>query len=72
MHIQVECYSGYRAEERPKRLLIDGRWVDVADIVDRWLTPEYRYFKMLGDDGELYVIRHPVGGNGWELISIKG
>lgn len=72
MRIEVECYSGYRAEERPRLLLIDGRSVEAADIVDRWRTPEHRYFKVLGNDGRLYLIRHPVAGNGWELISING
>jgi hypothetical protein len=72
MRIRVECYSGYRAEERPRRLHIGERQVEAANIVDRWLTPEHRYFKVLGDDGRLYLIRHPVAGNDWELLSING
>jgi hypothetical protein len=72
MRIRVECYSGYRAEERPRRLHIGERQVEVADILARWLTPEYRYFKVLGDDGKPYLIRQPVEGNDWELLSIDG
>jgi hypothetical protein len=72
MRIRVEFYSGYRAEERPRRLYIGEQQVEVADILARWLTPEYRYFEVVGDDWERYLIRCPVAGNGWELILIKG
>ncbi len=72
MRIQVECYSGYKAEERPRRLHIGERQVEVADILARWLTPEHRYFEVVGDDGERYLIRCAVVGNGWELILVKG
>ena len=27
-------------------------------IVDRWLAPDYRYFKVQGDDGSTYILRH--------------
>ncbi len=37
------------------------------DILDQWLAPDHRYFKILGDDNSLYIIRHDVESYEWEL-----
>jgi hypothetical protein len=66
--IRVECYSGYRAEETPKVMHFRGRRVIVAEILDRWLAPDHRYFKFRGDDGSLYIIRHDVVTYEWQMI----
>jgi len=65
--IQVECYSGYRGEETPRRLTLRGRRIEVAELLDRWLGPEHRYFKLRGDDGGIYLIRHDTAEQLWEL-----
>lgn len=67
MDIRVECYEGYRGQERPRRLMFGRRQVAVVEIVDRWLDPEHRYFKVLGDDDGLYIIRYDVPDDRWEL-----
>lgn len=68
MRIRVECYSGYKGEETPRRFYIGPRRVEVAEVLDRWLAPDHSYFKVLGDDGALYIIRHDESGEGeWEL-----
>ena len=38
-HVQVETYSGYKADERPLRVTIDGQTVEVAEVEDRWYSP---------------------------------
>ena len=67
MIIRVECHAGYRGEETPRRFSIGGRRVEVADIIDRWLAPDHRYFKVGGDDGAVYILRHDAGADRWEL-----
>jgi hypothetical protein len=39
----------------------------VAEVLDRWLDPEHRYFKVRGDDDSLYILRHDMGTLQWEL-----
>ncbi len=68
MKINVECYAGYHAEETPHRIKFDGRAVNVIDVIDRWLAPDHRYFKVKGEDGSTYILRHDVGSDGWELV----
>jgi hypothetical protein len=63
----VECYAGYRGEETPRRFSFDGRTIEVAEIIDAWLAPEHRYFKLRGDDGACYILRNDVVNARWEL-----
>ena len=65
--IKVDCYSGYRGEETPRRFWLVDRCVEVVAVLDRWLSPDHRYFKLLGDDGDLYILRHNPHENTWEL-----
>ena len=32
-----------------------------------WLAPDHRYFKFLGSDNGVYIIRHDTSGCFWEL-----
>ncbi len=66
--IRVSCYAGYRGEETPRRFFLNDRQIEVLKIIDRWFTPEHRYFKILGDDDAIYVFRHDISTEQWELI----
>ena len=44
--LRVECYAGHRAETEPRRLHLGQREVAVTQIIDRWLDPRHRYFKL--------------------------
>jgi hypothetical protein len=65
--VRVECYAGHRADAEPRRLHIGGRPVTVTEIIDRWLDPRHRYFKLRGDDGGIYIVRHDTQEGRWDL-----
>jgi len=65
--LRVECYSGYRGEETPRRFFLRTRQVDIRKIIDRWLGPDYRYFKIQGDDGNVYLLKYACGEDVWSL-----
>jgi hypothetical protein len=71
MEIRVECYAGYRGEETPKQIRLASRKIEIRDILDRWVAPDHRYFKILGDDGAVYIIRHDIESWKWELTFFK-
>ena len=71
MIIQATCYSGHRGEETPRAIQLADRTVKVKKIVDRWLAPDHRYFKILGDDDATYIIRHETASWAWELTFYK-
>ena len=64
--ISVECYAGYRGEETPVRFQLGDRRVDVIEVLDRWLAPDHRYFKVRTGEG-IYILRNDVTSGGWEL-----
>lgn len=65
--VQVECYAGYRGEETPKRLRFGRRTIEIRKVLDRWLAPEHRYFKLMGADDAVYIVRHEESAGTWEL-----
>ena len=55
----------------PRRFRLDGREVEVVDNIDQWHGPDYRYFKVRGDDGNLYILRLDEFRAEWELIMFQ-
>lgn len=71
MIVKVECYAGHRGEQTPRRLAFDGRSVELVEILDCWLGPDHRYFKMATDDGAIYILRHDTAHDRWELTMYR-
>ena len=73
MKLEVECYSGRKADERPVRFRLDGHEYLVEELVDQWYGPSDSYFKVRADDGNLYILRRetstPEGS--WYLESFR-
>ena len=69
--IGVECYAGHRGEQAPRTLLVGDRRIEVAEVVDAWLAPEYRYFKLRGADGNTYLVRNDERSDTWELTLFR-
>ena len=67
MKVRVECYAGHRGEETPRRIGVGSRRIEVVSVLDRWLAPDHRYFRILGDDDATYIVRHDVRNDRWEL-----
>ena len=36
-------------------------------VIDRWYGPDHRYFKVAGDDGAIYILRHEPPTGSWRL-----
>lgn len=69
--LRVECYAGYRGEQEPRWFRLGEHRLQVTEILDRWLDPEHRYFKVLADDEGIYLLRHDVKSGEWELRTIQ-
>jgi hypothetical protein len=65
--VRVDCYAGYRGEQEPRCFHFGSRRIAVTEILDRWLGPDHRYFKLLGSDGDTYILRHDVASQAWTL-----
>ena len=71
-NIKVECYAGYRGEESPSRFYLDKRMIEVKEVLDRWIDPNHRYFKVKGNDGGIYMLRHDTKVEVWEMTLFDG
>ena len=69
--IEVQCYAGYMGEQTPRALTLGAQQVDVAEVLDQWLAPDHRYFKVRGTDGHTYIVRHDVARGSWELTMFQ-
>ncbi|MFQ5994952.1 MAG: hypothetical protein ACE5K1_07635 [Acidiferrobacterales bacterium] len=71
LYIRVQCHAGHRGDEEPRSFFVGEREVAVIEIVDRWLAPDYRYFKVKGDDTSVYILRYDVEMSTWELTMFE-
>ena len=65
--IEVKCYSGYRGEETPRSIFFNDKEIQVNKILDMWLAPDHRYFKCLGSDDGVYILRYDEKNCSWKL-----
>jgi hypothetical protein len=69
--VRVDCYSGYKADERPLRLNLRDGAKEVVTVEDRWYSPGATYFRVLVDDGDRYVLRHDEAQDVWSLAGYR-
>ena len=73
--IEVECYSGYKANERPVAFTYHKRRREVAEIVDRWYegdleaqNSDVSYFKVRTVEGEVFLLRYVSLFDTWSIV----
>jgi hypothetical protein len=70
MALRVESSAGPRGEPEPSVVWFGERRVAVRAVVDRWFAPAMRWFRIDGDDGQLYVLRHDEATGQWDLAAL--
>ena len=73
MKLEVDSYSGRKADERPLRFRLDGRPYAVEEVIDQWYDPESISYKVRADDGNFYILRRQTStpDGTWELVSFR-
>lgn len=71
MNVEVESYSGHKADERPLRFRLGDRWLAVVDVVDRWYDPEAVFFRVTAEDGATYILKHEERADVWSLEAFR-
>ena len=71
MRLQVQCYAGRKADERPVRFRMGDRDYMVEEIVDQWYGPDDQFYKVRADDGNLYILRQNHADGEWSLESFR-
>ncbi len=55
----------------PISFTLVGRKFSVTELMDSWYGADHAYFKVVADDGNLYVIRHDLEENDWEMVLME-
>jgi len=73
MNLEVDCYSGRTADERPVRFRLDGQEYMVEEVLDQWYGPSDAFYKVRADDGNLYILRRETSTPDglWHLVSYR-
>jgi hypothetical protein len=66
MRLQVET-TREAGRELPLAFHFNGRRVEVVNVIDQWFGPDYRYCKLKGDDGAVYILRVVEHCSDWQL-----
>jgi hypothetical protein len=74
--IEVECFSGHRANERPVAFTLRDRRFEVEQVIDRWYEggvepgrPELHYFRIRTTEGQLFLLRYNTLFDAWSTTS---
>jgi len=69
--MRVECYAGYRADQRPIRFTLRGRTFEIIEVEDQWYSPDAIYFRVRTEDGDYFVLRHDAPQDVWILNAFR-
>ena len=74
--IEVNCYSGYKGEEAPRKFIFQDNEFVIKEILEYWYersfepqTPVEENFKVKTETKETYRIKHNHNSNTWYLLS---
>jgi hypothetical protein len=67
MRIQVELQIMDHGMPLLRAIDLHGRRVEVVEMLDQWYGPDYRYIKVRGLDGALYILKFFESRGDWEL-----
>lgn len=72
--IKVIAYSGYRAEETPRTIILHDKKIEVFEILNRWIEEGFedrarkRFFKVKGSDGNTHKIYYDEEAKEWFYV----
>jgi hypothetical protein len=69
--VRVECYAGYKGDERPVRVHFGDRPLQIVAIEDRWYSPGATFFRVVIEGGDRYVLHREDGQDLWSLSAFR-
>jgi len=67
LRVEVMTGVGPTGDREPVEIVLGRRHVPIRLVLDRWFGKGYRYFKLLGYDGAIYILRHEEAAGDWEM-----
>jgi hypothetical protein len=67
MRIRAELHADDHGRPQLQAFHFDRRRIDVAETLDQWYGPDYRYVKVRACDGDTYILKFHETHSDWEL-----
>ncbi len=64
---RVICFSGYKANERPISFEFEDKDKLVRRVLASWYEPGYLNFRVMADDGFVYILEHNEIDDTWTV-----
>jgi len=71
MLLNVETVAGHAGMTEPVAFWLGSDRLVVLEIIDRWPSMDYTYFKLTASDQASYILRHDTTADAWELTLYK-
>ena len=71
MRIRVELDADDHGGPLLRAIHLDDRRLEVAETLDQWYGPDYRYVKVRGYDGTIYILKFHETCADWELTMFE-
>jgi len=69
--LKVECYAGYRGDQRPLRFTLGERTYEILEVEDQWYSPGASIFRVHAEDGNVYILRRDEVRDQWTLEGFR-
>jgi hypothetical protein len=69
--VEVECYAGYKGDERPLRVRLSERVEEVVRVEDRWYSPGETFFRVVMQSGDRYILQRRDAQDVWLLAGFR-
>ena len=69
--IEVVCYDGYRANEKPLSFVLEGHRREVREILKQWREQDHDCFKIVTDNHLIYLLKWDRCQDQWSLFQLS-
>lgn len=66
--MKIDCCADHSMNEGPTLFSLMNRSYTVEEIIDRWYGAGVVYFKILANDGNIYLLKHDERQDWWDLV----
>jgi hypothetical protein len=67
---KVTCHSDIMYAERPTTFEWQGTRLQVAEIVQRWRTPQGMRFRVTACDRQVYELTYDLAADSWQIVQL--
>lgn len=69
--VSVTLSSGGDGNALPEAFTLGDRTFPVSEVIDGWFGADHAYLKLVVSDGGLYILRHDLIADEWEIVLME-